>query len=593
MPMTVWSASDRISFTKSDSTAKLVNMIERYNSGTARQAIKAPEDHFELPEEEVRTVLNRIASPLTNKIVAVTEVALFTMLFVLPVCFGAVHPTVYLSAQLVVFLLLAAFASGAPRLLFETVKSNPLLRWVLLSLLLFLLYSLGQFLTQNLLSSPHPVLGEAGRHIAPENFWKSFNAVLFFTAVLIIVSLNLKHDKNFSSKLVKGLVFCGFMVSLIGLSHWFYDNGKLLWTFQPDYLFISTRARWPFVNSNHLAQYLLPFLFLLFARLIINLDSIAGQHTGGNSPGARFSRLITTQSFQSSLIRISFALVLTLSLAICITATLSRGSWLALSIGVALFLLTDKLILRSRRQVEAQEQENQAEGAREHSSEMEALDSEPEISGKQILKKQRYRKRIKRKRRAADHRSLHISFRTRHLTRPVILLFALGLFFFFLLGRGTDLVEDRIEYGLKYSKDDMRWTFYADTMQIIKNNPLWGSGLGSWSTLYPRHMNELLTDIKPAYLHSDPLQLVSESGIAGAVPFILIFSVTALFLFRNIRKASYRDGVLLLGLFFGLLSVIIASLTDFPFRIPAISFVFAVFLAYLIHIIDQLLKKND
>ena len=163
----------------------------------------------------------------------------FLILF--PLCFGGVPPQLSLGAQILIFLTLAAvcFSSG-----FQTAMiKKQSLHYPLLILGLFMLFTLAYFLTHEFSSQPHPVLGSASLHPAADRFWGAFRGLLFFTAVLLLSSAALRMHTRMPRIFQTALLLSGFLVAMVALSHWFYDNGKLFWYFEPQSVFTSQRAR--------------------------------------------------------------------------------------------------------------------------------------------------------------------------------------------------------------------------------------------------------------------------------------------------------------------------------------------------------------
>jgi len=328
------------------------------------------------------------------------------------------------------------------------------------------------------------------------------------------------------------------LVSLIALGHWFYDSGLLFGIFEPEHVFVSERARWPFVNSNHLGHFLLPLFFLSLGSLILQFHSFYESRMGG-PPLMRILPQLLAEKSQSKIAALCFYLFLPLVFCLAILASLSRSSWFGFAIGLLIFTFFT-----------------------------------PRAKGKsETVAPTKHRK-------YADHFSLHpLGFRIAHrsfkivahsLIKPFSVIAAMILIYFFISGRGADLVEGRIEYGLLYSLDDMRWKLFENSLPMIKEHLLWGVGPGQWRHLFPRYMDSLLAGVNPVYLHSDPLQLLAESGLLGT---LLIIVTCILFIgraFTHSASLSFRDKVLKTSLISGLISLGIASWFDFPFRIPAI-----------------------
>jgi O-antigen ligase len=338
---------------------------------------------------------------------------------------------------------------------------------------------------------------------------------LLSAALLLFLVDMLREDRRFRQLLRQVLVGSGAFVAMIGISHWFYDSGKLLWIFAPEEVFVSPRARWPFVNSNHLAHYLTMSLALGFGLLAVALQKLKRAE-----PGAPRDR---------HLVRAMMAMGILLMISVAILGTLSRGAWLSIGFGAPVFYLLTR-------------------GASGQSSSR------------------------------GGWRSM--------LRWLPLALFIVAIGTLLSAGRGSDLIEDRVVYGLSASRDDLRWELYRDTSTLLAQYPLFGVGLGRWEVEHGRVASEALTDLEPEYLHSDPYQVLIEAGLLGTVPFLVL----ALILLRRIWQTSRllrSTGDFERTLSFGasctaLLVLVCASLVDFPFRIPAIHLTFLVILALVL-----------
>ena len=128
---------------------------------------------------------------------------------------------------------------------------------------------------------------------------------------------------------------------------------------------------------------------------------------------------------------------------------------------------------------------------------------------------------------------------------------------------------------------------------MVADHPLLGVGLGNWGNAYPQYMSRQLSGLNPEYAHSDPLQLLSEVGIVGVLPIVLLFVFTIGRGFRVWRKSlklegSLKERIHLFSLLIGAITVAIASFFDFPFRAESILAQTAVLLALMTFYIDRL-----
>jgi O-antigen ligase len=133
------------------------------------------------------------------------------------------------------------------------------------------------------------------------------------------------------------------------------------------------------------------------------------------------------------------------------------------------------------------------------------------------------------------------------------------------------------------SSDDItssRTHIWRVTLDIIKDNLPFGTGLGAFGQAYTQHDTQSgMALVEQA--HNDYLQLLSDAGLVGAVigaAFLFWFFRSG---FRNSkRENTFRRGIAI-GAFAGCFAVLVHSIFDFVLHITAISLVFLTLLATL------------
>ncbi len=118
-----------------------------------------------------------------------------------------------------------------------------------------------------------------------------------------------------------------------------------------------------------------------------------------------------------------------------------------------------------------------------------------------------------------------------------------------------------------------------DMLAMVRDHPLWGTGLGTFAAVYPRYKSfedTLLWD----HAHNDLFELLAETGIVGA--FCLLLFLTGLWsLWKAARGGAdspeerYRRGAIA-GIFTGCVGLLLHGLVDFQFHIPATALTFAI-----------------
>ncbi len=131
----------------------------------------------------------------------------------------------------------------------------------------------------------------------------------------------------------------------------------------------------------------------------------------------------------------------------------------------------------------------------------------------------------------------------------------------------------------------VRTLVWKDMLSIIKDFPLFGTGLGTFSYVYPLYKKYMEAPLVYTYAHNDYLQLIIETGILG---FFSITTALTLFLFsrvRNLGRFSQKENnfrfFMSLGALSGIVSSLIHNLADFNLHIPSNALYFAFLIGFL------------
>jgi O-antigen ligase len=134
----------------------------------------------------------------------------------------------------------------------------------------------------------------------------------------------------------------------------------------------------------------------------------------------------------------------------------------------------------------------------------------------------------------------------------------------------------------RFAKDNLlqdgRPQYWSNTLSIVRDFPLFGTGLGTFGDVYPAYGTARLEG-RLTHAHNDYLEFLSELGLAGFAPFL----ATILFLiidgFRTWTRRRYpRIKALGLGGFISLAAILVHSLTDFNLHVPANALLFSAIL---------------
>ncbi len=166
-------------------------------------------------------------------------------------------------------------------------------------------------------------------------------------------------------------------------------------------------------------------------------------------------------------------------------------------------------------------------------------------------------------------------------TRLLIFLFCIILGAVYIAG-GEDAVTKRFRTFQDFNSEnfiDGRMRIWEGSIEIIKNNPVIGTGIGTFVWAFPQYRQKEL-NVRARFAHNDYLHIAAEMGIMAALLMIFIFGYLIVYGVKRVshkyanrfsqpkKLFSIRDGILL-GCAVGILSLSLHGLVDFNFHILA------------------------
>ena len=138
--------------------------------------------------------------------------------------------------------------------------------------------------------------------------------------------------------------------------------------------------------------------------------------------------------------------------------------------------------------------------------------------------------------------------------------------------RFGDAVDQLVRSG---APDPSRATIWQETVDMVRDHPILGAGLGAYHTIYPTYAHtEKLFGLD--YAHNDYLQVIAEAGAVGGVIavwfIVVIFSAIA----RGIRSRDPLFAGLALAGGAGIFAVAVQSVSDTDLQIPSNALLFLV-----------------
>ena len=116
---------------------------------------------------------------------------------------------------------------------------------------------------------------------------------------------------------------------------------------------------------------------------------------------------------------------------------------------------------------------------------------------------------------------------------------------------------------------NIRTDIWRDTLKIVKDFPVTGTGLGTFSHIFPKYKNMKL-QLFFTHTENDYLQLLSETGLVGFLTFIaflLLFTMKSIK--RLIKERDIQNREVLICFFSSYFGILIFSFLDFSLHITA------------------------
>ena len=114
-----------------------------------------------------------------------------------------------------------------------------------------------------------------------------------------------------------------------------------------------------------------------------------------------------------------------------------------------------------------------------------------------------------------------------------------------------------------------RWIVWKDSLGIIRNHPLMGTGLGTFEVSFPRHQS-FASDLVWDHAHNDYVEALAETGIVGGILMVLALIFFFKTAFKDLtQRLRHEEGWIQLGAALGVCGLLVHSVGDFNLHIPA------------------------
>lgn len=147
---------------------------------------------------------------------------------------------------------------------------------------------------------------------------------------------------------------------------------------------------------------------------------------------------------------------------------------------------------------------------------------------------------------------------------PILIGFLISLIPLKNVERGDVFSAADNYFSTEYKSNQHRWNFWSSSIELIKEAPLTGVGIGKWSGYYPKYNGSYFTDSNITFshgihVHNDFLESAAENGL---VNFLTYFFLLVYILFSLYRKSRLKQEYFFI--FLSALAGICFSFLSFP-----------------------------
>jgi hypothetical protein len=144
---------------------------------------------------------------------------------------------------------------------------------------------------------------------------------------------------------------------------------------------------------------------------------------------------------------------------------------------------------------------------------------------------------------------------------------------------------DRVLTRFERAPEDPRLQIWQDTLQVIHDFPLTGTGLNTYGIAMLHYQQKADFGTRNIEAHNDYLQLAAEGGLLLGIPALIVLLLFVREVWRRFREREDDASTywLRVGAVTGMIAVAIQEVTDFTLQMPGAAVLFVVLAAIAIH----------
>lgn len=150
--------------------------------------------------------------------------------------------------------------------------------------------------------------------------------------------------------------------------------------------------------------------------------------------------------------------------------------------------------------------------------------------------------------------------------------------------------SNKLEFVKKIDVEGLssRFPGWLNTIEMIKNHPITGVGVGQWPESYPLYYDRVMKDnffnehVRLERLHNDYLEILANFGLVGYGLLLWLTYLVVVRVWRILKNIDHEHRLLTLGLGLGLVGFSTIALVSFPVRVYLPAFLVLVYFSIIV-----------
>ena len=160
--------------------------------------------------------------------------------------------------------------------------------------------------------------------------------------------------------------------------------------------------------------------------------------------------------------------------------------------------------------------------------------------------------------------------------------------------------SNKLEFAKKINVEGVssRFPAWVNTMEMIKEHPVVGVGVGQWEESYPLYYDRKMKDtffneqVHLRKAHNDYLEILANFGLIGFMLLLWLVYLIIIRVWKVLTDVSHKYRLLVLGLSLGLIGFSMVAMVSFPVRVYLPAFLVLVYFSLITLLARPISESN-